>query len=148
MESTSGSESPAPVVRKKPKKITKTASRPAPEVKPTPDDLNSDSLSEATEDLGQALEPVNKVGGATDALTGDEPPAPKLPSAQGSNVPAKLGNTVGGRRKVPAHMTRKDDDPVQKEDEKQSLKIKIELDLEVEVELWARVKGDVTIGLL
>lgn len=29
-----------------------------------------------------------------------------------------------------------------------SLKIKIELDLEVEVELYARVKGDITIGLL
>ena len=29
-----------------------------------------------------------------------------------------------------------------------SLKIKIELDLEVEVNLYARVKGDVTIGLL
>ncbi|KUJ07180.1 uncharacterized protein LY89DRAFT_691972 [Mollisia scopiformis] len=29
-----------------------------------------------------------------------------------------------------------------------SLRIKIELDLEVEVDLYARVKGDVTIGLL
>jgi hypothetical protein len=29
-----------------------------------------------------------------------------------------------------------------------SLKIKIELDLEVEVDLYARVKGDVTIGLM
>jgi hypothetical protein len=29
-----------------------------------------------------------------------------------------------------------------------SLKIKIELDLEVEVELYARVKGDITIGLM
>jgi hypothetical protein len=28
------------------------------------------------------------------------------------------------------------------------LKIKIELDLEVEVEIYARVKGDVTIGLM
>ncbi|KAG4413806.1 hypothetical protein IFR04_013078 [Cadophora malorum] len=31
---------------------------------------------------------------------------------------------------------------------KSSLKIKIELDLEVEVDLYARAKGDVTIGLL
>lgn len=29
-----------------------------------------------------------------------------------------------------------------------ALKIKIELDLEVEVDLYARVKGDVTIGLM
>ena len=28
------------------------------------------------------------------------------------------------------------------------IKIKIELDLEVEVEIYARIKGDVTIGLL
>jgi hypothetical protein len=29
-----------------------------------------------------------------------------------------------------------------------AVKIKIELDLEVEVDLYARVKGDVTIGLM
>ena len=29
-----------------------------------------------------------------------------------------------------------------------SLKIKIELDLEVEVDLYARVKGDISIGLM
>jgi hypothetical protein len=29
-----------------------------------------------------------------------------------------------------------------------NIKIKIELDLEVEVEIYARVKGDVTIGLM
>jgi len=29
-----------------------------------------------------------------------------------------------------------------------SLKIKIELDLEVEVEIYARVKGDIMIGLM
>ena len=29
-----------------------------------------------------------------------------------------------------------------------SLKIQIELDLEVEVDLYARVKGDITIGLM
>ena len=34
------------------------------------------------------------------------------------------------------------------DDEKQSLKIKISLDLDVEVHLSARVKGDITIGLL
>lgn len=33
-------------------------------------------------------------------------------------------------------------------DEKQSLRIKISLDLDVEVHLSARVKGDITIGLL
>jgi hypothetical protein len=37
---------------------------------------------------------------------------------------------------------------VSKEAQKSSLKIKIELDLEVEVDLYARVKGDVIIGLM
>lgn len=59
-----------------------------------------------------------------------------------------MGQGPSGRRKIPHHMTRKDDEAVDKKDEKSSLRIKVELDLEVEVELWARVKGDVTIGLL
>jgi hypothetical protein len=40
------------------------------------------------------------------------------------------------------------DRPAPKEERDSSLKIKIELDLEVEVDLYARVKGDVTIGLM
>jgi hypothetical protein len=40
------------------------------------------------------------------------------------------------------------DRPKPKETRDSSLKIKIELDLEVEVDLYARVKGDVTIGLM
>jgi hypothetical protein len=35
-----------------------------------------------------------------------------------------------------------------KKDDKESLKINISLDLDVEVHLSARVKGDITIGLL
>jgi hypothetical protein len=40
------------------------------------------------------------------------------------------------------------DRPQPAEPRDSSLKIKIELDLEVEVDLYARVKGDVTIGLM
>lgn len=40
------------------------------------------------------------------------------------------------------------DRPVPENQRDSSLKIKIELDLEAEVDLYARVKGDVTIGLL
>ncbi|TVY50364.1 hypothetical protein LCER1_G006327 [Lachnellula cervina] len=40
------------------------------------------------------------------------------------------------------------DRPQPAEQRESSLKIKIELDLEVEVDLYARVKGDVTIGLI
>jgi hypothetical protein len=40
------------------------------------------------------------------------------------------------------------DRPVKAEEKDSAVKIKIELDLEVEVDLYARVKGDVTIGLM
>ncbi|TPX22353.1 hypothetical protein DIZ76_014224 [Coccidioides immitis] len=40
------------------------------------------------------------------------------------------------------------DRPESRASESSSLKIKIELDIEAEVDLYARVKGDVTIGLL
>jgi hypothetical protein len=53
-----------------------------------------------------------------------------------------------GRRIVPAHQSRIQDRPPKIGEKDSNLKIKIELDLEVEVELYARVKGDVTIGLM
>ncbi|KIW69485.1 hypothetical protein, variant [Phialophora macrospora] len=53
-----------------------------------------------------------------------------------------------GRRIVPVHQSRIQDRPAKVGEKDSSLKIKIELDLEVEVEIYARVKGDVTIGLL
>lgn len=40
------------------------------------------------------------------------------------------------------------DRPEPQETRDSSLKVKIELDLEAEVDLYARVKGDVTIGLM
>lgn len=40
------------------------------------------------------------------------------------------------------------DRPQPKETRDSSLKIKIELDLEAEVDLYARVKGDITVGLM
>ena len=49
---------------------------------------------------------------------------------------------------VPVHQSRIKDRPVKEDQKDSSLKIKIELDLEVEVEIYARVKGDVTIGLM
>jgi hypothetical protein len=56
--------------------------------------------------------------------------------------------TTHGRRIGPIRESRIKDRPVKVGEKDSSLKIKIELDLEVEVELYARVKGDVTIGLL
>jgi hypothetical protein len=49
---------------------------------------------------------------------------------------------------VPVHQSRITDRPAKVGEKDSSLKIKIELDLEVEVEIYARVKGDVTIGLM
>jgi hypothetical protein len=54
----------------------------------------------------------------------------------------------GARRMIPVHQSRIKDRPPKPAEKDSSLKIKIELDLEVEVEIYARVKGDVTIGLM
>jgi hypothetical protein len=53
-----------------------------------------------------------------------------------------------GKRIVPVHQSRISDRPAKVGEKDSSLKIKIELDLEVEVEIYARVKGDVVIGLM
>jgi hypothetical protein len=62
--------------------------------------------------------------------------------------PVVMPRRQGGRRMVPVHQSRIADRPVKVGEKDSSLKIKIELDLEVEVEIYARVKGDVTIGLM
>lgn len=49
--------------------------------------------------------------------------------------------------RVPLRQSRIKSDPKPKS-KKESLKIHVELDLEAEVDLYARVKGDITIGLL
>ena len=53
-----------------------------------------------------------------------------------------------GYRAAAIRESRIKDRPVSKKASDSALKIKIELDLEVEVDLYARVKGDVTIGLM
>lgn len=54
---------------------------------------------------------------------------------------------MGGRTGA-VRESRIKDRPAKVGEKDSSLKIKIELDLEVEVDLYARVKGDVTIGLM
>lgn len=58
----------------------------------------------------------------------------------------RTGN-MGGRTGA-VRESRIKDRPAKVGEKDSSLKIKIELDLEVEVDLYARVKGDVTIGLM
>jgi hypothetical protein len=53
-----------------------------------------------------------------------------------------------GYRAAAIRESRIKDRPIGKKATDSALKIKIELDLEVEVDLYARVKGDVTIGLM
>lgn len=84
---------------------------------------------------------------------------------QNQGMPPNYGQTNVNQQMVPVPMadrqtgnmggrtgaireSRIKDRPQPKEVRDSSLKIKIELDLEVEVDLYARVKGDVTIGLM
>jgi hypothetical protein len=64
----------------------------------------------------------------------DDWPEPQMPARYGKH------------RMVPVHQSRIADRPYKETNS--AVKIKIELDLEVEVEIYARVKGDVTIGLM
>jgi len=64
----------------------------------------------------------------------DEWPEPQMPARYGKH------------RMVPVHQSRIADRPYKEHNS--AMNIKIELDLEVEVEIYARVKGDVTIGLM
>lgn len=68
--------------------------------------------------------------------------------AMSEPAPLPPARRSGGRRMVPVHQSRISDRPAKVGEKDSSLKIKIELDLEVEVEIYARVKGDVTIGLM
>ncbi|KFY93427.1 hypothetical protein V498_04441 [Pseudogymnoascus sp. VKM F-4517 (FW-2822)] len=63
--------------------------------------------------------------------------------ANDQRVTGNMGGSTGAIRE-----SRIKDRPVSKETRDSSLKIKIELDLEVEVDLYAKVRGDVTIGLM
>lgn len=56
--------------------------------------------------------------------------------------------TTTGLRPGVVRQSRIKDRPASQEAKDSSLKIKIELDLEVEVDLYARVQGDITIGLM
>jgi len=78
----------------------------------------------------------------------NEPPAPQYQQQQvvpanDQRMTGNMGGYTGAIRE-----SRIKDRPMPKEMRDSSLKIKIELDLEVEVDLYARVKGDVTIGLM
>ncbi|KAF2100174.1 hypothetical protein NA57DRAFT_73787 [Rhizodiscina lignyota] len=87
-----------------------------------------------------------KISGALQRQTIEEPD-----DENDDDILATMGptrNPASRRRIVPVHQSRISDRPPKVGEKDSSLKIKIELDLEVEVEIYARVKGDVTIGLM
>jgi hypothetical protein len=67
----------------------------------------------------------------------------RLFAPRDERITGNMGGRTGAIRE-----SRIKDRPVKVDEKDSSLKIKIELDLEVEVDLYARVKGDVTIGLM
>ena len=82
-----------------------------------------------------------------------QPQSQLAPTSQvGNNQVAQQQNGVTpraeGYRTSAIRESRIKDRPAKVDEKDSSLKIKIELDLEVEVDLYARVKGDVTIGLM
>ena len=109
---------------------------------------HANGVSEADEDVPQDQAQQNPIGGRKPA---------KLQALQKKNAaaqeaaapePAQAAAAAPERRIVPVHQSRIADRPAKQGEKDSSLKIKIELDLEVEVELYARVKGDITIGLM
>ncbi|KAI4741607.1 hypothetical protein E4T50_07981 [Aureobasidium sp. EXF-12298] len=81
-----------------------------------------------------------------DKVTQNTPDVAKEPLPSGRNpLNNNPGNQLSQREPSDA---KAGDDGKKKEDRDSSLKIKIELDLDVEVHLTARIKGDITIGLL
>jgi hypothetical protein len=94
-------------------------------------------------------EVVSDAEGYAQPIADRKPPRNAL--QRGNPAAARSGampTTNRGRRIVPVHQSRIKDRPAKQGEKDSSLKIKIELDLEVEVEIYARVKGDVTIGLM
>jgi hypothetical protein len=83
---------------------------------------------------------------------------PSLPQVQAKTQPLaqqpqyaqypSLAPRAEGYRVAAVRESRIKDRPTTQDASASALKIKIELDLEVEVDLYARVKGDVTIGLM
>ncbi|KAJ5356115.1 hypothetical protein N7517_010724 [Penicillium concentricum] len=100
------------------------------------------SDEESEEEQTQVQPPPNPTGGRKPAKLA------RKSAAQQEYLENYVPEPLPGRRIGPIRESRIKDRPAKVGEKDSSLKIKIELDLEVEVELYARVKGDVTIGLM
>lgn len=113
---------PAPIAARKPPKLGQSLQRRAASATANPNDTSATAQQMTAQQQAQQFQ------------------APLPPEVQ-------LAPRRGGRI-VPVHQSRIQDRPPKVGEKDSSLKIKIELDLEVEVEIYARVKGDVMIGLM
>ncbi|KFY37279.1 hypothetical protein V494_04821 [Pseudogymnoascus sp. VKM F-4513 (FW-928)] len=119
------------------------------------DDARSETEEEPQQQQQQQAVPSQPKGQRTmqrarqNRRQNDSPAAPQYQDQQmvPANDQQRLTGNMGGPTGA-IRQSRIKDRPVPKETRDSSLKIKIELDLEVEVDLYARVKGDVTIGLM
>lgn len=108
-------------------------------------DVSTESISDVEREEPLATPARRK---PTKLATTKKTPASDQAEADAEAMEVANATTTRGRRMVPVHQSRIADRPPKKGEKDSSLKIKIELDLEVEVEIYARVKGDVTIGLM
>lgn len=114
----------------------------APAISPTPKPPSARKPPK----LGQSLQ---RRPAAPSAPPNNASAVAQQPFAPPPHQEAELSPVVNhGRRIVPVHQSRITDRPPKVGEKDSSLKIKIELDLEVEVEIYARVKGDIMIGLM
>ncbi|OBT87576.1 hypothetical protein VE02_04133 [Pseudogymnoascus sp. 03VT05] len=118
------------------------------------DDVQSETEEEPQQQQQQQPVPAQPKGQRTmqrarQNRRQNDPPVPQYQDQQmvPANDQQRLTGNMGGQTGA-IRESRIKDRPVSKETRDSSLKIKIELDLEVEVDLYARVKGDVTIGLM
>ena len=112
--------------------------------------MSSNRVSQEN-DVGQVEDGLSDIEAPPNPTGGRKPAKLALKKSTATNVEAvddPIPTTNRGRRIVPVHQSRIADRPAKVGEKDSSLRIKIELDLEVEVELYARVKGDVTIGLM
>jgi len=136
--------------------LTKTATDTAGGLTKTATDTAGGLTKTATDTVGQA---AGAAGGAAGAASGAAGGLTKRKKRRELDGPYGPGELVGGTgspgikqngpyRIVPVKQSRIADRPPGYTTADSNIKIKIELDLEVEVEIYARVKGDVTIGLM
>ena len=103
------------------------------------------NLSDSASDSEKSLQPTGNRKAKQQNTAPEQEESTALQPQKAAPPPEQH---VEGGRIAPGRQSRIVDRPAKVGEKDSSLKIKIELDLEVEVDLYARVKGDITIGLM